>query len=195
MVKDAGLKKDILENGWAILNQNGREALRMRELANLSDCSVGTVYNLFENLNEIILKLNLRSLDKMYAALHHELKVEIEKKSNLHVVFQKMGRAYIAFGMKNPKLWRSLFESLPINPLPEWYREKVQQGLLVIEGTIHNVFGLEKEKANQLVSFFWAAMHGMTSIMINRKMEALNEEASERYVISYIDHCLRGFIT
>ena len=194
MVKDAGLKKDILENGWAILNQNGREALRMRELAKLSDCSVGTVYNLYENLNEIILRLNVRSLDQMYGVLHQEMRKEIECGSNLHEVFHKMGKAYISFGLRYSKLWCSLFESVPIDPMPEWYKEKAQNGLFIIEAAVQKKFGLSEGKANQLVNFFWAAMHGMTSILINRKMEALNESATEAFVTSYIDHCLRGFI-
>ncbi len=194
MVKDAGLKKDILENGWAILNQNGREALRMRDLAKLSDCSVGTVYNLYENLNEIILRLNVRSLDQMYGALHQEMRKEIEVGSDIHNVFQKMGKVYISFGLRHPKLWRSLFESVPIEPMPDWYKEKAQNGLYVIEAAVQKKFGLSEGEANQLVNFFWAAMHGMTSILINRKMEALNESATEAFVTSYIDHCLRGFI-
>jgi AcrR family transcriptional regulator len=194
MVKDAGLKKDILENGWAILNQNGREALRMRELAKLSDCSVGTVYNLYDNLNEIILRLNVRSLDQMYGVLHQEMRKEIECGSNLYEVFHKMGKAYISFGLRYSKLWRSLFESVPIDPMPEWYKEKAQNGLFIIEAAIQKKFGLSEGQANQLVNFFWAAMHGMTSILINRKLEALNESATEAFVTSYIDHCLRGFI-
>ena len=166
----------------------------MRDLAKLSHCSVGTVYNLYENLNEIILQLNVRSLDQMYGALHQEMRKEIEVGSDIHNVFQKMGKVYISFGLRHPKLWRSLFESVPIEPMPDWYKEKAQNGLYVIEAAVQKEFGLSEGEANQLVNFFWAAMHGMTSILINRKMEALNESATEAFVTSYIDHCLRGFI-
>lgn len=194
MVKDINLKTKVLDNGWKILTQKGREALNIRDLAKQSGCSIGTIYNLFENLDEIVLLLNLRCLEKLYGGLHSEMKQAIQEKGNLHTVFQKLGKSYIRFGMENPKLWKSLFENLAIDPLPSWYRETVRAGIKVAEQTIQNTFGLKEEKIVRMVSFFWAAMHGMTSIMLNKKMEVIDEAIDEAYVTAYIESCLCGFV-
>jgi len=91
-------------------------------------------------------------------------------------------------------MWKSLFESLTVDLLPDWYREKVQEGIQFIKNTIQRAFGLQAEKANQTVNFFWTAMHGITSIMLNKKMEVVSEAVHEEYSDSYIDHCLKGFL-
>ena len=194
MTKNANLKTDILENGWRILVEKGRDALRLRDLAKENGCSVGTIYNLFENLDEIVLHLNLKCLDKMYSTLHQELTKEIQSQATLHEVLHKLGKTYIRFGLENPWMWKSLFENLAIDPLPAWYRDKVQAGIQFIEKAIQKAYGLQAEKASRIVSFFWAAMHGMTSIMLNKKMEVVIEAVQEESVASYIDHCLKGFL-
>jgi len=186
MIKQKNLKTDILDRGWKILSEKGRESLRLRDLAKESGCSVGTIYNLFHNLDEIVLRLNIRSLDIMYSSLHKELNHE----GSLEEVLNKLGKAYVQFGMKNPLIWKSLFENLAIVPFPQWYREKVDGGIEVIEKTLEKTYGLDAKKAHRIVSFFWAAIHGMTSTMLNKKME----EVDEAYLNSYIDHCVRGIV-
>lgn len=195
MTKDSGLKKEILNKGWALLKKNGRDSLRIRELSKMCDCSVGTVYNLFANIDEIVLHLNSRSLDKMYTSIHRAMEKEIEGKKGLEEVFHAIGKAYMQFGMKNPNLWRSIFENLPIDPIPEWYRENVQKGIQIVEKKVQDVFGIKPKKSTQFVNFFWAAMHGMTSIMLNKKMDVVSKPIREKYFVSYVDSCLHGFLS
>ena len=140
MKKETHLKTDILDRGWNILCEKGRGALRMRDLAKESGCSVGTIYNVFENLDEIILRLNLKCLDKMYFSLHKNMEVGIENQESLREVLARLGKAYIAFGAEHPLLWKSLFVILAIEPFPDWYVEKVEGGTKVIEKTIHKVY-------------------------------------------------------
>lgn len=190
MTKQATLKSEILNIGWKILTEKGREALRLRDLAKKGGCSVGTIYNLFENVDEIVLRLNLKCLDMMYGSLHREMNQGIQKGEDLKGVLRRMGKAYLTFGMKHPLLWKSLFENLAIDPFPKWYREKVDGGIEEIECAIVKSYGLKAGKAAQIVGFFWAAIHGITSIMLNKK----RGQFDETYLNAYIDHCLKGFI-
>ncbi|MCK4934055.1 MAG: TetR/AcrR family transcriptional regulator [Simkaniaceae bacterium] len=184
------MKAVILKHGWKILREKGRGALRLRDLAKESDCSVGTIYNLFENLDEIILRLNLKCLDQLYSSLHREMKEGIVHQESLKKVLRRLGKAYIAFGIEYPLMWRSLFENLAIDPVPQWYQEKVDGEMAVIRQTIESSYGLEVEKVSQIVNFFWAAIHGMTAIILNKKMKEIDDD----YIDTYFDQCLRGFI-
>lgn len=190
MTRKTSLKAEILDRGWKILCKKGREALRLRDLAKRSDCSVGTIYNLFENLDEIILRLNLKCLDKMYSSLHQNMEEGIKRREDLEKVFGRLGKAYIAFGMEHPLMWKSLFENLAIEPFPDWYLEKVEGGIKFIEKTIGSTYGVEALKVKQIVSFFWASIHGMTSIVLNKKMKGIDEA----YLDSYIEQSLKGFL-
>lgn len=190
MIKSAQLKRDILDIGWDVLAKEGREALRMRDLATKSGCAVGTLYNLFENLEEIVLLLNGRYLDTLYGSLHCQMREGIERKESLTVLLKRLGKTYFLFGIDTPLVWKSLFENISMDGVPKWYREKVEQGTLEIEKTLVKAYGLEKEKSRQLVHFFWAAMHGMTAIILNKK----GEEMDLSILDTYMDQCLRGFI-
>ncbi len=194
MTKDPKLKEAILEHGWALLNTQGRDAVQLRTLANLSDCSVGTIYNHYENLDEIILRLNMRSLNKMYDSLQNRLEEALKGKSNLFGTLKKMGEGYIAFGVEHPKLWASLFETIAIDPLPYWYQEHAERGWKMIEETLEQKFNLPEKRAEELVAFFWAAMHGITSIIIHRKMKSVGREVTKEFISSYMEHTLKGFI-
>lgn len=190
MTKQTSLKTEILNVGWKVLTEKGREALRLRDLAKKGGCSVGTIYNLFENVDEIVLRLNLKCLDLLYGSLHREMERGIKKGEGLKEVLRQMGKAYLRFGMEHPLLWKSLFENLALDSSPEWYREKVDRGIEEIEKAIVKSYGLEADKATEIVSFFWSAIHGITSIILNKK----RGQFDEAHLNSYIDHCLKGFI-
>ena len=59
----------ILTTAQTIVETHGLEALTARNIAKEIGYSVGTLYNLFANLDDIIIHLNGRTLDRLYAAL------------------------------------------------------------------------------------------------------------------------------
>ncbi len=63
------LRKKILDLGWATLEKQGGGALRIRDLAKGCGCSIGTVYNTFQGIDEIVLRLNVRSLNILYGGI------------------------------------------------------------------------------------------------------------------------------
>ena len=43
MTKQESLKTEILDIGWKVLSEKGREAIRLRDLAKKGGCSVGKI--------------------------------------------------------------------------------------------------------------------------------------------------------
>ncbi|MBU2531397.1 MAG: TetR/AcrR family transcriptional regulator, partial [Alphaproteobacteria bacterium] len=56
------LKSTIVRIAREILLSDGLEGLQARRVASLSDCSVGTIYNLFGNLDMVIIAANAETL-------------------------------------------------------------------------------------------------------------------------------------
>lgn len=184
------LRKKILDLGWEVLqNQNG-SALRIRDLAKGCDCSIGTVYNAFEGMHEIILMLNVRSLGILYGGILEALKRAADLKGGVRA----MGSAYMEFAKEHPHRWKMLFENESIENPPEWYSNEVNIKLREIEGELVGRFSLSREEAVKLVGFFWAAIHGITSILLNKKMRVVEEVIKEEDLDAYVDHCLMGMI-
>ena len=99
------LRRKILDLGWGVLEKEGRNALRIRDLARRCGCSIGTVYNVFEGMNEIVLRLNVRSLGILYGGILESL----EKADGLKEGVRSMGAAYMWFAKKHPYRWKMLF--------------------------------------------------------------------------------------
>ena len=194
VIKNEDLKRTILENGWNILLCKGIDAIRLRDLAMMSTCSIGTVYNLFKNLDEILLKLNVKSLNKMYYSLHEAMDRGLEQQESIDSIFYRLGIAYIRFGCSYPKIWKGIFENLSIDPLPDWYKKEVNHGIQLLKDKIEKAYSLDKNRVNIMVEFFWSSMHGMTAILINKKWNVFDEKVNEDYISKYIKQSIKGFI-
>lgn len=184
----SALKAEILDLGWNVL-ENGT-GLRIRDLAKGCGCSIGTVYNVFEGMDEIVLRLNVRSLEILYGGILKALEAEDELKSGVRA----MGSAYMKFAKEHPHRWKMLFENESVEGAPQWYLDEVNAKLREIEGELVRRFYLKVDEAMKLVGFFWAAIHGITSILLNKKTRVVEGIIKEEDLDAYVDHCLMGMI-
>ncbi len=184
------LHQKILNIGWQKLQEDGVSALRIRDLAKESGCSIGTVYNTFAGVNEIILKLNVRSL----TILCEKILAVLENAEDLKNGVRMMGAAYMDFAKSHPHQWTMLFERESVEEPPKWYLDEVNLKLTSVEQLLMKKFGLEEENAVKLVGFFWAAIHGITSILLHKKTRIVERFIKEEDLDRYIDHCLMGMI-
>jgi AcrR family transcriptional regulator len=67
VARDA-LRLRALEAGRRILRKEGAKALNARRIAGEIGVAVGTLYNLFENFDEFVLRLNLETLEELERA-------------------------------------------------------------------------------------------------------------------------------
>ncbi|MDN3506856.1 MAG: TetR/AcrR family transcriptional regulator [Simkaniaceae bacterium] len=183
MTKD--LKQTILDQSHKTLVSEGVGAIRMRDLAKSCGCAVGTLYNVFETFDEIHFHLNVHTFKKLFKRLFETLK---SAEVPLEDILPKIGWEYIAFAKENTHSFKALFEYAPEGEQPVWYREVVNEHFQKAEEFLEKTYEISKEKAEALISYFWFAIHGVSSIVLNRK--ATNH--SDEFVQSYVDHCLRG---
>lgn len=182
------LRKVILGHAHGLLKSNGVSEIKMRSLATASDCSVGTLYNVFKNINEIYFHLNIRTIKELLHLLFAELKQGTEEKAHLKEILPRMGWVYIRFGQNNLHCWKALFETQAAAPPPYWYTVEISKEMKPFEELLMKEYLFSLEKANQLINYFWFAIHGVSSIILNKK--ATNH--SEEFLQKYVDHCLRG---
>ena len=190
------LKNVILDHAWNILKRDGKRSLNMRALAKASECSLGTLYNTFSNFDDIFFHLKVKAFDLLYKRLTTALALQLKKKSpSLDVTMQKLGLAYVGFAKDHFELWKALFETNNYVEFPKWYREYIQGKLKAIEEQLSQAFDVSAEKAHKLVVFFWAVVHGISSITLNRNLYAVEDEIGKKYVDEYIHHCFNGLMS
>ncbi|NGX26443.1 MAG: hypothetical protein K940chlam6_00364 [Chlamydiae bacterium] len=182
------LKQTILDHSYKTMTKEGVLAIRMRDLAKSCKCAVGTIYNVFETFDDIHYHLNLRTFKRLFNRLYTTLKKAALAKIAIEEILPRIGWEYIAFAKEETNSWKALFEYAPEGEQPSWYRKEIDRNLQLAEEFLQKNFQISKEKANQLMSYFWFAIHGVSAIVLNKK--ATNH--SDEFVQSYVDHCLRG---
>jgi AcrR family transcriptional regulator len=93
--------------------------LKTRELARDIGVANGAVYNLVEDMDELILRVGSRTLARLDAALSA---AEAQGPTSPRDTLVRIAVAYCDFAAENLELWRALFEHrmAPGKPVPEW---------------------------------------------------------------------------
>ena len=191
-MKNDKLRKRVFESAWHIVENEGLEQLNVRKLALLSSCALGSIYNAFGSFQDLQLHINANILAKLYRILNETTERGIKEEKSLRAVFRDLGLAYIEFGQKNRLLWKALFEHFPYEPIPEWYVKHTREGIYQICRRLSEAFGLSEADSKRIVGFFWAAMHGVSAILLNRKMEMVAELFNTDSLHPYVEYCLDG---
>lgn len=189
IMKKDKLRTRVFNSAWEIVEREGMAQLNVRKIAKLSDCSLGSIYNSFENFQALQLHINATVLSNLFLALKKVIESGIEEDKTLRQIFKDLGNAYIEFGYKNKFLWKAVFEHFPVNPLPEWYSKRAREGIYQICDRLAAYFKIPEEEMRHKVGFFWASIHGMSAILLNRKMEMVADLFKEGSLSSYIDNC------
>lgn len=175
-----------------IVEQEGMAELSARKVAEKSSCALGSLYTVFGNLNDLQLHVNAAILSRLYDVLEKTATDAIKTNSSLKSVFLALGFAYIKFGQENTTLWKALFEYLPSESLPPWYSTRARTGIYQLALRLATTYGLEEEEVKRLIGFFWSSIHGISAILLNRKMEMVAELFGEDYLSKYVEFSLQG---
>lgn len=193
-MKKETLATKIFQSAWNIVEEEGMPRLNVRKVAKRAQCSLGALYNSYENFDTLQIHINAKVLENLFAKLYQALETAIEQKKDLRQAFTVLGHAYIEFGNLHPFLWKGVFEHFPTHPMPDWYGEKARAGIYRICDRIAEHFGLSKKEARIKVGYFWASVHGIGAISLNRKMDMVSDLFQEQSLDTYIDYCLEGLI-
>lgn len=185
------LKANTLMVARNIVTSEGLAALQARRIAQDAGCSVGTIYNLYDGLDDLIIRVNAATLDDLGNRLH-EVGKELSD-SGLEARLIGLALAYLAFAVDSQAAWRAVFEHQMVKDrtVPEWYREK-QAGLFAIVEEIlpTNVTG---ENGRQLAArALFSAVHGIVALALDQKLGHFDRAAAEAQIRFIVGAAARG---
>src|SRR3954449_4843622 len=94
----------MIEIARGLIAANGLRSLKVRDVADAADCSIGSVYNEFGDFDGLILTVNRETVQALTARL--VAVPAIDPVLQLH----GLAAAYLSFAAKHANLLRSLFE-------------------------------------------------------------------------------------
>lgn len=149
------LTRLALDAAEEICRREGHRGLTARHVAESIGYSPGTLYNLFDNLDGLILALNGRTLDRLAAALG-AVPLEGAPQRDAAALLER----YLAFAARDRALWELVYEHRlpPDAEVPAWYLEKAAHALQVVAGALRPAAG---DGADDAARMLWAALHGI----------------------------------
>src|SRR5438445_12098091 len=157
----------MIEIARGLIFANGLRSLKVRDVAEAADCSVGSVYNEFGDFDGLILTVNRETVQALTARLRA---VPAEDPiRQLH----GLAATYLAFASEHANLLRSLFEHRMEDdrPFPEDILLMVMQAFaLMHEPMVRLLPGRDPEEVALLARMMFSAVHGIISLGLEERI-------------------------
>ncbi len=169
--------EDAMDAATNIAQTEGLGSLTVRRIAKQIGCSVGTIYNVFDNLDVLILHLNGRTFDALYEEL-----LKVETNGDPRATVTSLTETYLVFVRDNANLWNVIFEHVwpAKHPLPDWYREKIERLLKLLANILAPLFPEGREDEIYLAALvLWSGLHGINSLVATGKLGIVTSETAK----------------
>ncbi len=185
------LREEILTLTEQILATEGLDAVQARRIAKEADCSVGTIYNIFGDIDGLIVAANGRTL----AALGRSLSAALDKTTAMPVRDQLMqlAIAYMQFALENQLPWQAIFKYrwAPGSEIPASYLDEQARLLALIEGVIDRLIPQAEHRAKTARALF-GAVHGIVALALDNRLGGRLRQEIEDQVRFIVDIVARG---
>ncbi len=147
----------------------GTSGFSMRKVAQDIGYTVGQLYLLFRNQDDLFLALNERTAD----AIHSALREATEPVTDSAEAIRLAARAYIAFAQAHPNRWQLLFaHRLPEGvPVPQANLRRVQRLFALVEERLLDLRpGAPAQDIRLEAAALWSGVHGVAVLVHSGKL-------------------------
>jgi len=185
------LREMTLAAAEQIVVEQGYEGLSARKVAAAIGYTVGTLYLVFENLDDLILHINARTLDRLHARMTGELAMD----GNATDTVLQMGQIYIRFADEDPHRWAMVFEHRfsEKRAVPAWYQEKIARMFALVEkGLEPLVKNRPRREVTQAARALWGGVHGICILALTDNLGVAGVESVQDLTQLLISNYLKG---
>lgn len=172
--RQARLRERLIDAGEAQVIAGGLPSMKARDLAQESGCSLGAIYNVFDDLAALAMAINARTFERMGAVVGASQKGFEALPPNERLVL--MSNAYLHFAAENANLWRALFdiEMSTDTSVPAWYLEELGRLFSYIAAPLQELFP-EKDAAelDLMTRALFSSVHGIVLLGLEKRISAV----------------------
>ena len=175
-----------------IVMEHGYEGFSARKVAAAIGYTVGTLYLVFDNIDDLILQVNARTLDRLHTSM---TKSQADTEDARNSLLQ-LGLAYIRFAADDPHRWAMVFEHrLAENrQMPDWYQEKINRMFAMVEQGIKPLAKRHPQKeVTKAATALWGGVHGICILALTDKLGVVAVDSVQELTQSLISNYLKGF--
>ena len=149
-------KENILNAAFEIVRKSGIEALNMRTLAKVCNCSTQPIYLSFANSEQLKYELAIKTVNFFNVFIENVIK------SGKYLEYKAVGMGYILFAKEEPNLFKFILMN----------EGEKKQGLeeMTVETSVQIImknYGITHAHAYRLHIEMWLFVHGIATMCMN----------------------------
>lgn len=180
-----------IEAAVRIVTEEGAAGLSTRKVAGRIGYTVGTLYHVFRNLDDLILHVNARTLDSLYADMQRVRRECPDPKDCLLA----LGQTYWQFARRHTERWSLLFTHRLRHgeKPPQWFDRRVQAVHALVEEAIA-AYAPAQEQAAVVATArtLWGAVHGICVLALSEKFGDARTADARSLLDNLFSHYLAG---
>lgn len=185
------LRELAIQSAHQIIAEEGLAGMSARAIARRIGYSPGTLYNLFDSLDELILQVEALLLD----ALDHRLS-ELPAEGTPEDQLRRIARAYLSFGRENAKAWNVIAQhEVAPESVPVWYTERLERVVDRIERALASNASPIRDNPESLkrsARVVWAGLYGIATLSTAEKMSRIARDPADILAEDLIETYLTG---
>ena len=181
-------QQKLVKYGLSIIN-SGNSKVTIRELSRLSNISIGTVYNIFPNHDDLVFHIKSVILEQLLECFSRP---DLSKKDYKESI-NELSHIFFDYINDNNLLWSFLI-STPIssNRIPDWYQEKIRNILNILSNEFKKIPHISTEKIELSTIIFWSNLQGLSLICENNKLQLVTSQTFEKIINTFVETFLNG---
>lgn len=184
------LRERLIEIAEAEVEKDGPDALRARRLAEQAGCAVGAIYNVFPDLNALVLSVNMRTFKRLEANITN-CGDSLDENATPHEKLVAMADTYLDFATENLNLWRAMFQiSLTAeHDVPEWYLSELNGLFDLISLPIVELDPSASHEEIQLrTRTVFSGVHGVMLLSLERRISGIPQSELKRMIGFFLEN-------
>lgn len=184
----AEMRARAVASARAAVAEGGIPALTARRVAGELGCSVGSLYNLFVDLDDLVLHVSASVVDDMQAALFGPPLSADPTEALIEIALR-----YVAFAEREGRIWALVFEHEPGHdrPTPAWHVERIERLVASVAAVAAPILGTgDPAAARADVEVLWASVHGIAALAQKNKLGFVTTTApadlARRLVVAFL---------
>jgi AcrR family transcriptional regulator len=172
----------------------GFQSLTARKVAGKIGYTVGTLYHVFRNFDDLIIHMNAETIDEMAALIQQNTR----RKRNPEIRIRAMAENYVKYATDHPDRWRLVFEHQAPRGLPTPVQMKERRDVM-FEMVADNLREISPDRIPQEVDHtataLWSGIHGICILALTGKLYLGGAFSMVKLIDTLIDSVLNEFRT
>ena len=184
----AVLRDTLIQHAERRIETDGLKNLRARDLAKDAGCALGAIYNVFGDLNDLVLAVNARTFKRLGAAVAETLADAPQDATQQLIV---MSHAYHRFASENFNAWRALFdiERPAGEAAPDWYLAEMGQLFAYIDAPLSVLFpDHDSQKRALLTKALFSSVHGIVLLGLDEASAGVPAAQLDEMISLILNH-------